>query len=127
MAVRSALTFESVKKMGLALPDVEEGTAYGSPALKLRGQLLGCIPTNKDAEPDSVVLRVDFAQRDELIASEPGIYYVKPHYEDYACVLVRLKKIHPDAMRDLLRMSWQFVNSKAPRRRSRTAKAGKTR
>jgi hypothetical protein len=108
--------------MGLALPEVEEGTAYGSPALKLRGQLLGCIPVNKQAEPNSFVVRVDFAQRDELLAAEPDIYYLKPHYEDHPCVLVRLKKIHPDAMRDLLTMGWKFVNSKAPRRRSaRTA------
>ena len=105
--------------MALALPEVEEGTAYGSPALKLHGQLLGCIPTNRDAEPDSFVVRVDFAERDELIAAEPGTYYVKPHYEDYACVLVRLKKIDRDAMRDLLSMSWQFVNSKAKKKRTR--------
>jgi hypothetical protein len=125
MAVRSALTFAAVKRIGLALPGVEEGTAYGSPALKLRGQLLACIPTNRGAEPDSFVVRVDFAQRDELIASEPDVYYVKPHYEDYPCVLVRLKKVHLDAMRDLLGMGWRFVNSKAPRRRPRPASAAK--
>ena len=116
MAVRPALNYDAIKRMGLALPDVEEGTAYGSPALKLRGQLLGCIPTNRDAEPNSFVVRIDFAQRDELIAAEPDVYYLKPHYQDYACVLVRLKKIHRDAMRDLLRMAWVFVNSKAPTR-----------
>jgi len=119
MAVRSALTLDAIKRMGLALPEVEEGTAYGSPALKLRGQLLGCIPTHRDAEPNSFVVRVDFAQRDELIAAEPDVYYLKPHYEDYACVLVRVKKIHRDAMRDLLSMSWQFVNSKAKKKRTR--------
>ena len=121
MAVRSALkpTFATVKKIGLALPDVEEGTAYGSPALKLHGQLLACIPTNKAAEPDSVVVRVDFAQRDELLAAEPDVYYLKQHYVDYACVLVRLKRIHPDALRDLIAMSWKFVNSKAKTKRKR--------
>jgi hypothetical protein len=121
MAVRAALkpTFATVKKIGLALPDVEEGTAYGSPALKLHGQLLACIPTNKAAEPDSVVVRVDFSQRDELLAAEPHVYYLKDHYVDYACVLVRLKRIHPDALRDLLLMSWKFVNSKAKTKRKR--------
>jgi len=121
MAVRSALTptFATVKKIALALPDVEEGTAYGSPALKLHGQLLACIPTNKAAEPDSVVVRVDFSQRDELLAAEPDVYYLKDHYVDYACVLVRLKRIHPDALRDLLLMSWKFVNSKAKTKRKR--------
>jgi hypothetical protein len=111
--------------MGLALPDVEEGTAYGSPALKLRGQLLACIPTNKAAEPDSLVVRVDFAQRDEMLEAQPDVYYLKPHYEDYACILVRLKKIHPDALRDLLLAGWRFVNSKAPRRRA--ARRGRAR
>jgi hypothetical protein len=121
MAVRSAVTptFATVKKIGLALPGVEEGTAYGSPALKLNGQLLACIPTNKEAEPGSVVVRVDFAQRDELLAAEPDVYYLKDHYVDYACVLVRLKRIHPDALRGLMSMSWQFVNSKARKKRTR--------
>lgn len=122
MAVRSTLTFETVKKIGLALPDVEEGTAYGSPALKLHGQLLAAIPTNKAAESDSLVVRVDFAQRDEMLAAQPDVYYLKPHYEEYACVLVRMKKIHPDALRDLIKMSWQFVNTKAPRKRSTRAR-----
>jgi hypothetical protein len=120
-------TFATVKKIGLALPGVEEGTAYGSPALKLHGQLLACIPTNKAAEPDSAVVRVDFAQRDELLAAEPDVYYLKPHYVDYACVLVRLKRIHPDALRDLLLMSWTYVNKKAPRRRAVKASKRKAR
>ena len=121
MAVRSAVapTFATVKKIALALSGVEEGTAYGSPALKLHGQLLACIPTNKQAEPGSLVVRVDFAQRDELLASAPDVYYLKDHYVEYACVLVRLKRIHPDALRDLLLMSWQFVNSKARKKRTR--------
>ena len=105
------------------MPGVEEGTAYGSPALKLHGQLLGCIPTNKMVEPNSYVVRVDFAERAELIAAEPDIYYLKPHYQEYPCVLVRLKKIHPDAMRGLLKMGWQFVNTKAPRRRAAKRRA----
>jgi hypothetical protein len=121
MAVRSALkpTFATVRKIGLALPDVEEGTAYGAPALKLHGQLLACMATNKAAEPDTLVVRIDFAQRDELLAAEPDVYYLKDHYVDYACVLVRIKRIHPDALRDLIRMAWQFMNSKPKTKRKR--------
>jgi hypothetical protein len=118
MAVRSAVTFATVKKIGLTLPGVEEGTAYGAPALKINGQLLACMATNKAAEANSLVLRVDFAQRDELIKAEPDVYYLKDHYVDYACVLVRLTRVHPDALPDLLRMAWRFMNSKASRKRS---------
>lgn len=117
MAARSPLGFAAVRRIGLALPDVEESTAYGSPALKLRGKLMACIPTHKDAEKDSLVVCVGFAERDELLAAEPDVYYLKEHYVNYACLLVRLRRIHPDALRDLLGMAWQFVNAKAARRR----------
>ena len=122
MAVRSPLkqaTFAAVRKIALSLPGVEDGIAYGGEALKLHGQLLACMATNKQAEPNSLVVRVDFAQRDELIAAQPEVYYLKDHYVDYACVLVRLAKVHPDALRDLLLMSWQFMDSRAKKKRKR--------
>ncbi|MGH9385595.1 MAG: MmcQ/YjbR family DNA-binding protein [Vicinamibacterales bacterium] len=115
---RQKITFDTVRLIGLALPDVEDGTAYGSPALKIRGQLMAVVPTHRSAEPNSVAVRIPFDQRDELLAEEPDVYYVKPHYEDYAVVLVRMPGIHLDALRDLLEMSWQFVSSK-PRVRKR--------
>ena len=34
---RTRVTFDIVREIGLALPDVKEGTMYGSPALKVRG------------------------------------------------------------------------------------------
>ena len=119
MAVRPPVTFAAVKKIGLSLPGVEEGTAYGAPALKINGQLLACMATNKAAEPNTLVLRVDFSERDELIEAEPDVYYLKDHYVDYACVLVRLKRVPPDALPDLLRMAWHFMNSKAKKKRTR--------
>jgi hypothetical protein len=36
----STIGLDTVRKIGLALPGVEESTAYGSPALKVRGKLL---------------------------------------------------------------------------------------
>ena len=44
------LTFDTVRQLGGALPDVVDGTAYGAPALKLSGKLLACIATNKSAD-----------------------------------------------------------------------------
>ena len=99
---RQGATFNTVRKFALALPDVEESTAYGAPAFKLRGRLMACTATNKAAEPGSLVVCIDFADRDELIEAEPDVYYLKDHYVDYACVLARLSRIHPDALRGLL-------------------------
>ena len=114
---RRKITFETVKKVALALPNVEEGTMYGSPALKLNGKLLACIPTNKAVEPESLAVSIDFDQRDGLLADAPETYYVKPHYVNYPCVLVRLRRIQPEALKELLDSSWQFVN-KSSRKRS---------
>jgi len=115
---RKAITFETVRAMARALPDVEEGTMYGTPALKVRGHWLVCVPTHKSAEPNSLAVRVDFAQRDEMIAAEPEVYYVKEHYASYPTVLVRLAHVHPDALQDLIRTAWRQASAVGARRRS---------
>jgi hypothetical protein len=111
------MDFDTVRGMALGLPDVEESTTYGSPALKIRGQLLACIPIHKSAEPDSLAVSIDFDRRAELMAVAPDVYYLTDHYVNYPVVLVRVSRIHPDALRDLLDMAWRFVTTKAPGRK----------
>src|SRR5256886_16481063 len=77
---KSPIDFDTVRKIGLALPGVEESTAYGSPALKVHGKLLTCIAINRSAEPGSLAVRVDFDDRAELLAADPDVYYVTDHY-----------------------------------------------
>ncbi len=109
---RETITFDVVRKIGLALPGVEESTAYGSPALKVRGKLLACIPAHRSAEPGSLVVSVDFNDRAEMLAGAPDTYYVTDHYVPYECVLVRLSRIDTGALRDLLKMAFKFVTRK---------------
>lgn len=108
------ITFATVRRIGLALPGAEEGTAWGTPALKVRGKMFACVPSHRSAEPDSLAVRIDFKDRDELVAAEPDIYYLKDHYVPYPCVLIRLPRIREDALRDLLLMAWRFVSAGAP-------------
>lgn len=68
---KGAVTFDTVREAGLLLPGVEESTTFGKPTLKVRGKLLACVPSHKSAEPDSLVVRLDFEQRAELVAAEP--------------------------------------------------------
>src|SRR5438045_3143804 len=75
-----SINFDTVRKIGLALPGVEESTMYGSPALKIRGKLLACIAINKAAEPNTLVVCVDFDRRAELLETDPRTYYLKDHY-----------------------------------------------
>lgn len=70
------IDFDVVRRIALALPDVEESTIHGAPSLKLRGRLLMCPALNRSADPNTLAIRVDFDQRADLIAAEPSIYYV---------------------------------------------------
>jgi hypothetical protein len=116
--VRKSDPFARVRALARSLPGTEEGTAYGTPALKIGGQMFACIASNKAVEPGTLAVRMDFAQRDELLAADPDTYYLKEHYVNYPCVLVRLARVHDDALRDLLRMGYEFVRAGKKRRKT---------
>src|ERR1700751_2995209 len=111
----STINFDTVRKIGLALPGVEESTAYGSPALKVHGKLLACVPSHRSAEPGSLAVRVGFDDRSELLAAAPDVYYVTDHYLNYTSILVRLSRVTRDALRDLLGMAHKFVTARRRR------------
>jgi hypothetical protein len=108
-------SFETVRQLGLQFPGAEEGTTYGKPALKIRGKAFVCMSSHKSAEPDSLVVRTDFEQRAELLAADPNVYYITDHYVGYPAVLVRLRRVTPDVLRDLLGMAYRFILKEAPR------------
>lgn len=103
------LDFDAVRSVAMTLPDVEESTTYGAPSLKVRGKLLACPAINKSAEPNSLVVRIGLAERTQLLAAEPGTYYLTDHYLNHSAVLVRLSKINRKSLKSLLQMAWLFV------------------
>jgi hypothetical protein len=117
-----ASKFKPVEAVGRTLPDVEVTTTWGKPALKVRGRMFVCIASHKSAEPDTLVVMMDFAERDALIEDDPDTYYLKEHYVGYPCVLVRLARVQPDALRDLVTGAHRYVSAK-----SRSAKRGRRR
>jgi hypothetical protein len=70
-------TFETVRQLSLDMPGVVDGTAYGAPALKLGGKVVTCVPTNKSAEANSLVVHIDLEHRAELLRQQPDVYYVR--------------------------------------------------
>lgn len=119
MATRKADPFAAVAAIGRTLPDVEETTSWGKPALTVRGTMFVCVPSHSSAEPDSLVVRMAIPDRDALVEEEPDTYYLKEHYVGYPCVLVRLARVHPDALRGLVIGAHRFVSDTHRRRRPR--------
>lgn len=116
---KSAINFDAIRKIALELPGVEESFAYGARALKVDGKLLACTPTHRSAEPGSLGVRIDIGDRAHLLAEAPDVYYVTDHYVPYPIVLVRLARVTPGVLRDLLRMAHKFVTAKPRPRRTR--------
>ena len=115
--------FQTVKTAGLALPDVEATTKYdGSPVLKVGGSFMAGLATHCSAEPETLVVRIGLEERDWLIEDAPEIYYLTDYYRCHPVVLARLSRIDPDALRDLLSVSWRLTVAKL-RNRGRTQSA----
>ena len=113
---RKFVGFDRVRRLGRAMPGVEEGMAWGVPALRAGGRVICCTAAHRDAEPNTLVVMLPFDQRDALVEEEPEIYYLKPHYVGHPCVLVRLSRVRDDALRDLLLTAERFVSSSGQRR-----------
>jgi hypothetical protein len=97
------ITWETVREISLTLPGVEESTSYGTPAFKVKGKLF--VRLKEDGE--TIVVGVDFDEREEMMAADPEKFYITDHYLNYRWMLVRLAKVHPDQLRDLLIGSWR--------------------
>jgi hypothetical protein len=105
----SSVTYETARQIALALPGAEEGTSYGTPACKVGGKLFARL--HQDGE--SLVIKVDFEEREQLMQAEPEKFYITDHYLNYPWMLVRLSKVRRDQLSDLLLQSWRRV---APKR-----------
>jgi hypothetical protein len=107
------MTFDDIRRVALAWPEVEDGTSYGTPALKVRRKML--VRLKEDGE-SLVMPGVPSEERDMLVESQPKVFYLTEHYRDYPMVLIRLSKAKRAAVEPLLRRQWQALASKAARK-----------
>ncbi len=113
------VTFETVRELALALPGVAASMGARGMAFRVRGRMLACKAIHRSAEEGSLVVRLDPARRAKLIAADPEVYYLTPHYEPYPTVLVRLSRIKRETLAELLQEASRFVSSEAPKKTGR--------
>lgn len=92
------LSLPIIRRTMRAVPGVEEGTSYGTPAWRHRGKLLARL--HQDGE--SIVLKVGHETRDHLLQAAPGTFFVTDHYRGYPMVLARLDRLSAADLRKLL-------------------------
>ncbi len=103
------LTFADARALASALPGVEDGTSYGTPALKVAGKLLARL--REDGE--TLVVRVEADARDLLLQGDPETFFITDHYAGHPWVLVRLPRVERAELSALLEEAWRIV---APKR-----------
>lgn len=114
---RTSVDFDTVRKLAREFGEVQEASGPRGQSLKAHGKLLAWTPIHKSAEPRSLAVSIAIQNREELIEAAPEIYYVTDHYLNYPTVLIRLDRIRPDALKDLLHASWNFTAAKSARRK----------
>jgi len=132
------VTFARLRKMALALPGVEEGTSFGTPSFHVKGKFMARL---RDDDPDVLVLKpVEEDEKEFLMGTQPGTFFVTDHYRGYPAILIRLSKVDAGELQALVEQSWRCLAPKgllaaiplagraaratpAPRRRRRSARS----
>jgi hypothetical protein len=106
---RSTVDWDTVRAIALALPGAVASTSYGTPAFKVGGKLF----VRLHDSGDSIVVRIEQAERAMRLRADPKAFYITEHYAPYPWMLVRLSAVRRDDLADLLEESWR---SRAPKR-----------
>ena len=104
-------SFATVREIGLGFPRAQEARYYGMPALTVDGEVFVVQTGHRSAEPNSISVPIGFERRDELIAANSRVFYLKQHYAPYPVVLVRLGQITRENLQRLLRSACDVVSS----------------
>ena len=108
MAKVTGVTFEQVTKIAVALPGVEAASSYGTEALRVKGKFMARL-----REPDVMVLKpIEDDEQRFLMGTQPDVFFLTDHYRGYPTILIRLSKVQPDEMRELIEQSWRRLAPK---------------
>ena len=116
--------WEDVQRGALALPEVEEGSSYGSRAWTVRKKGFvwerplrrGDLEALGAAAPDGPVLAArvaDVGVKEALIADNPDAFFTTPHFNGYPAVLIRLDRISVPELDEVVVDAWL---ARAPKR-----------
>jgi hypothetical protein len=101
-------TWRDAIAIAKTLPKVEVSTWYGTPGLKVAGRGFARLRTEAEG---GLVLMCSLEEKERLLDSGEPAYYTTPHYDGYGSIIVDLKTISRDALRELIVQAWRI---KAP-------------
>lgn len=114
-------TWDDVRRAAVDLPEVVERSAA---EWRVKDKLFawerplrsGDLEALGAEAPDGPILAAhvaDLGVKDALIADDPSVYFTTPHFNGYRAILVRLDRINPAELSELVTEAWL---ARAPKR-----------
>jgi hypothetical protein len=110
-------SLEDVRALATALPEAEERLSRGTLQWRVGGRLFvwerplrrSDLEALGAAAPDGPILgaRVEhLVAKEALLADDPEIFFTTPHFDGNPSVLVRLDRIGPEALEEVVVEAW---------------------
>src|SRR3954447_7884715 len=112
-------TWDDVRRLALALPEAEERTSRDLQQWRVKDKLFvwerplrrSDLEALGPAAPDGPILgaRVEhLVAKEAMLADDPGVFFTTPHFDGYPAVLVRLDRIGPEDLVEVITEAWLF-------------------
>ena len=86
----------------LALPETEESTSYGRPAVRVRGKAF----VYPGREPGSFAVASPLEEKEFLMETDPDTFWETDHYRGWPAVLVRFGSRDRQRIEMVIRRAW---------------------
>jgi hypothetical protein len=117
-------SWDDVRRLALALPETSERESRGLRQWQVKDKLVvwerplrrADLEALGDDAPDGPILgaRVEhLGAKEALLADDPDVFFTTPHFDGYPAVLVRLDRIAPEDLNELIVEAWLV---RAPKR-----------
>jgi len=95
--------WDTVREIALSFPEVEE-SGEDRIAFGVRGKLFAWAARERDG--GGLGIRVDGAEKQLVLDSNPEVYFTSPHYDGWPGVQIRLEAIERDELQMRLEDAW---------------------
>ncbi|WP_034087557.1 MmcQ/YjbR family DNA-binding protein [Streptacidiphilus albus] len=120
-------TWDDVRRAALALPEASEREQRDAAQWRVKDKLfawerplrrtdLEALGLDAQEGPVLAVRVADEGVKRSLVAEDPEVFFTTPHFDGYAAILVRLDRIGPSELAELIVEAWL---DRAPKRLAR--------